>query len=468
MCAVWWQCGLCISDMYHRSVDIGYEQPTTISHTTHVVRPTLYCTRLLHVVWIVHCPPSVVDILCCSSAPPLYQITNSTAGQCGASRRHILFFHCLPFGCSMYALYIHCPLTPLLVLFLPPIYLHHVSLYYPSVTRYSTAALLVYHHLLVLLLHHSPITNWLLAGASYVIAMRLLACMQLPPSNNPLYASNTRQPVPFLSYFIFLFTATSIPPPLRPSRQPVPPGIELVWTAGRLLVKAVLLHVAVHALLWLTGGKPSSSLLSYHDVPSTAFTLLLCSLMSLLMYCTLSTVSIASTTAFSALCGAPLPPLFHTPYLASSPRSFWSLRWNTMFTRLYTTLLFRPLTTLLPSYTPPLLTPLLSALAVFLLSGLLHIHQSMAAFHLVYPSTLLFFILQFILCTVQVVVGYKDTDRNNKQLIESGWAGIIERGMLGNVENVLTLLCLNACTRWFWPPYLDGGFIQQLQSLLLI
>lgn len=370
----------------------------------------------------------------------------------------------------MRELWIHSSLLPLLVLFLLPIYLHHVSLYHPSITRYTTAALLVYHHLLVLLLHHSPIANWLLAGATYVIAMRLLTCMQLPHANNPLYAPNsTHQPVSFLSYFIFLFTATSIPPPLQLSHLTLPPVAELAWTAGRLLAKVALIHVAVHALLWLSGGKPSSSLLSYHDVPATVTALLSCALMSLLMYCTLSAVSVATTTAFSVLCAAPLPPLFHTPYLASSPRSFWSLRWNTMFTRLYTSLLFRPLAgRLTPSSNKTAIAPLLSALAVFLLSGLLHCHQSTAAFHVLYPSTFVFFLLQFVLCTVQVAVGYKDTDRISKRLIERGWAGVLERGVLGNVENVVTLLCLIVSTRWFWPAYLDGAFVEQLQSVLLV
>ena len=365
----------------------------------------------------------------------------------------------------MYTFYIHCPLLPLLVLFLLPIYLHHISLHHPSITRYTTAALLVYHHLLLQFLHHSPIANWLLAGATYVIAMRLITCMQLPHVNNPLYVAKTQQPVPFLAYFIFLFTATSTPPSTPQPSQPVlPTAAELGWTVGRLLVKVVLVHVAVHTLLWLTDGKPTSSLLSYYDVPSTAFTLLVCFHMSLLMYCTLSSVSIATTTAFSALCRSPLPPLFHTPYLATSPRSFWSLRWNTMFTRLYSSLLFRPLAAMLPSTA----APLISALAVFLLSGVLHCHQSLAAFHLLYPSTFVFFVLQSGLCTLQVMVGYKDSDRKNKQLIERGWTAVSERGMLGNVECLITLVCLNATTRWFWPPYLDGGFIQQLRSLLLV
>ena len=370
----------------------------------------------------------------------------------------------------MYELYIHCTLVPLLVLFLLPVYLHHASLRYPTTTRYSTALLLVYHHLLTLLLHHSPIANWLLAGASYVIAMRLVTCMQLPAATNPLYTP-TKQPVAFLSYFIFLFTATATPPQLQSSYVALPPASELTYTAARLLVKAALVHAAVHALLWLSGGKPTSSLFSYRDAPSAATTLLVCSLMSLLMYCTLSAVSVATTAAFSALCASPLPPLFHAPYLATSPRSFWALRWNTLFTRLYAQLLFRPLAALLsPLPHSAAVSPLLSALAVFILSGALHCHQSLAAFHLVYPSTLCFFVLQFGLCAAQVAAGYRDTDRSDKQAIERGWSvrGLVERGALGNVENAVTLLCLNLTTRWFWPPYFDGGFLQQLHSLLLV
>ena len=381
----------------------------------------------------------------------------------------------------MYAFYIHCPLIPLLILFLLPIYLHHASLHYPAITRTTTAALLVYHHILLLLLHHSPITNWLLAGATYVIAMRLLTCMQLPHNHNPLYTNHSQlQPVPFLSHFIYLFTATTTPPHIQPSLASLPPAADWVWTAGRLLVKVVLIHVAVHALVWLSGGQPSSHLLSYHSLPSTARTLLLCSLMSLLMYCTLSAVSITTTTAFSTLCTTPLPPLFHTPYLATSPRSFWSLRWNTMFTKLYTSLLFHPLAAVLLAMGTgsgssssggggkKKMAPLLSALAVFLLSGVLHCHQSMAAFHLVDGTTFVFFILQFVLCTAQVIARYKDSDRKNKRLIERGWSAVVERGVLGNVENGVTLLLLITTTRWFWPPYLDGGFIEQLQSFLLV
>lgn len=370
----------------------------------------------------------------------------------------------------MYQFYFHCPLVPLLVLFLLPIYLHHVSLRYPATTRYTTALLLVYHHLLTLLLHHSPIVNWLLAGASYVIAMRVVTCMQLPPATNPLYTP-THQPVPFLAYFIFLFTATPTPPQLQPSYISLPPTSELTHTAARLLVKVAFIHVAVHALLWLSSGKPSSSLLSYHNLPSAASTLLVCSLMSLLMYCALSAVAVATSAAFSALCASPLPPLFHAPYLATSPRSFWSTRWNTLFTKLYAQLLFRPLAELLkPLPYSAVVSPLLSALAVFLLSGALHCHQSLAAFHLVYPSTLCFFVLQFGMCAAQVASGYKDTDRRDKQAIERGWGvqGLVKRGALSKVENAVTLLCLNLTTRWFWPPYFDGGFIQQLHSLLLV
>ena len=116
--------------------------------------------------------------------------------------------------------------------------------------------------------------------------------------------------------------------------------------------------------------------------------------------------------------------------------------------------------------------PLLSAMVVFVLSGVLHMHQSMAAFHVVYPSTLVFFVLQFVLCTVQVAIGYKCTDLNHKRLLieqkYGGWASVVERGVRGNVECLLTLLCLIASTRWFWPPYLDGEFVQQLHSLLIV
>ena len=94
---------------------------------------------------------------------------------------------------KMYTFYIHCPLPLLLVLFLLPLYLHHTSLHHPHTTRTTTTALLVYHNLLLLFLHHSPIANWLLAGATYVIAMRLLTCIHLPLATNPLYTpSNTK------------------------------------------------------------------------------------------------------------------------------------------------------------------------------------------------------------------------------------------------------------------------------------
>jgi len=138
-----------------------------------------------------------------------------------------------------------------------------------------------------------------------------------------------------------------------------------------------------------------------------------------------------------------------------------------MFVQLYTSLLFRPLVKVLPVH-PRVMAPLVSACTVFVLSGLLHCHQSMAAFHSVDWSTLFFFILQFVLCTVQVAIGYRDTDRKDKRMIEHGWNAVVERGWLGNVENGVTLLGLVVTTRWFWPPYLDGGFIQQLHSLLLV
>lgn len=90
--------------------------------------------------------------------------------------------------------------------------------------------------------------------------------------------------------------------------------------------------------------------------------------------------------------------LFNAPYLASSPRDFWSRRWNMFFRDFFHKMFFRNHKSI--TY----LRSTLSALAIFAISGLLHEYTHWAIVGKVSGLNMLFFTVHGIATTGQVAM----------------------------------------------------------------
>jgi len=89
--------------------------------------------------------------------------------------------------------------------------------------------------------------------------------------------------------------------------------------------------------------------------------------------------------------------LFHAPFMASSPRDFWSRRWNMFFRDFFHKMFFRNYKSL--SY----LRATLSSLAIFAISGLLHEYVHWSIVGKLSGLNFMFFMLHGIVTTSQVI-----------------------------------------------------------------
>ena len=380
------------------------------------------------------------------------------------------------------------------VLLFAPVILHHRLLSHPRLARTSTPLIFLFYLLVFLLTHTSAPVQWYITGATYVIAMKLLAATHFSQlAHSPLYihssprpsppdtlpSDTTRSwdvpslplslhPIPLLDYVIFLFTATSQPPSNTHDSEhpPVSFSKQLVHAVPQLLLKYVALHLAVRYLAWAVPPwvQPPFAVLSLSSPSAALLTWSICAAYCVLLLSCMSALTDAAGLCFSLLSPSYRPsPFFHHPYLATSPRSFWSLRWNKAFTSLYRTLLFSPLTRLL--HCPPLL----AALCVFSLSALLHVHQAYSAFR-VWDAwgTAAFFVVNGAMCALQVALGWRDEDSRDKKGVERGvWETLTRRTWRGWVEWAVSIAALVMSTSFFFPPYMDGHFVEQLKPILL-
>ena len=193
---------------------------------------------------------------------------------------------------------------------------------------------------------------------------------------------------------------------------------------------------------------------------------------SLVLYSVMSIIASVTFTLWRLMYPSFSPaPLFYSPWLASSPRSFWSQRWNRLFTRQFHQLLFRPIKSSYSSSSSSArpLVAAAAALSVFALSGVLHLHHSLCANHRFYPETFLFFFLNGALCCLQVLVGWRDADSRDKAAVEQGWRAVLRRrDWRGWLEWLCTISVLVMSTCLFWPPYVDADFVRHAGSLLLL
>ncbi|MEK7485233.1 MAG: membrane bound O-acyl transferase family-domain-containing protein [Planctomycetota bacterium] len=110
--------------------------------------------------------------------------------------------------------------------------------------------------------------------------------------------------------------------------------------------------------------------------------------------------------------GVNVSPIFNRPFMARSPRDFWSRRWNLCFRDISYRNIFLPL--------HGHKRPLLATFLVFLMSGIVHeyIIFSSVGFS-VFGGMLIFFMLQWIATVLQTVVAKK---MGKKELMPKGLA----------------------------------------------
>jgi len=190
--------------------------------------------------------------------------------------------------------------------------------------------------------------------------------------------------------------------------------------------------------------------------------------------------------------GVRMLDLWSSPFLSTSPRNFWSRRWNNLFHRNFHNLIFKRGTSLLwrkekreeqssstitknneilqekkispqlvcNNTKPPLAITAISSMLVFLFSGLLHDEISWAAFYYSQSnysfyshfSNTIFFLIQGIACTIQVVLQkrYPILDKVPPWIAAPLFQTLI----------VLT-------SPFFLQPYFDGNFIDSFDIILL-
>lgn len=140
-----------------------------------------------------------------------------------------------------------------------------------------------------------------------------------------------------------------------------------------------------------------------------------------------------------------MPPLFNSPWSAHSLRDFWGRRWHTFYNDCFYRLGYRPIrwiVQLLFNCKPPRWLP---ALAVFVMSGIMHEYFLYAATgsQLYFGSPLPACGLQFLFFVIQVVaisIGDK----------------VFNRGMIGRIY---TVFCMAITSHLFVVPYILTGYL---------
>jgi hypothetical protein len=90
--------------------------------------------------------------------------------------------------------------------------------------------------------------------------------------------------------------------------------------------------------------------------------------------------------------------LFRTPFIASSPRDFWSRRWNMFFRDFFHKIFFKNVKNL--TY----LRSIVSALAIFVISGLLHEYVYWSIMGKVSGLKMMFFLVHGVVTTLQTIL----------------------------------------------------------------
>jgi hypothetical protein len=113
------------------------------------------------------------------------------------------------------------------------------------------------------------------------------------------------------------------------------------------------------------------------------------------LFLLLSTAADATTLLLNLLARKPIDDVWHYPFLATSPRDFWSRRWNRLCRGHFHRVVFTPILRHTGSHS-------LAAMSVFVLSGLLHDYLNLVAFHQASLANTLFFTVHGVACSAQV------------------------------------------------------------------
>jgi len=125
------------------------------------------------------------------------------------------------------------------------------------------------------------------------------------------------------------------------------------------------------------------------------------------------------------------------PFFATSPKDFWSRRWNVLFRELFHGSVFRPFFDLTKSTA-------LSAIAVFIASGIIHEMEVYLSFWEVTGENMLFFIINCFFCMIQTQLErtiHQGKDRQRK---------IYQWNLL---EWLVTLCLIVPCAHFYFAPY---------------
>lgn len=134
--------------------------------------------------------------------------------------------------------------------------------------------------------------------------------------------------------------------------------------------------------------------------------------------------------------------LFNTPFMASSPRDFWSRRWNMFFRDFFHKIFFKNVKSI--SY----VRAIISALAIFFISGILHEYVHWSILGKLSGLNFMFFMVHGVASTLQAIIQTSFPILKRVPL----WIGI-------PINTVFLALTIPL----FMGPYVESGFIKNVR-----
>ncbi|KAI8614093.1 hypothetical protein BC830DRAFT_1129028 [Chytriomyces sp. MP71] len=180
---------------------------------------------------------------------------------------------------------------------------------------------------------------------------------------------------------------------------------------------------------------------------------------SMLVYSVLEFGWFGTMFLVATMLGTPLVYMFHYPHLSTSPRDYWSYRWNFAVKELLHRLSFLQTLSVLDYFSgPPKKDPskrapashfAIASLNAFLLSALIHEYLVFLFLEHRYGENTLFFVLQAVFCFTQVqlqqMTGFGKT-----------WGKDVPGMLFGWTTTMFLLFCTSPL---FLGPYARAGFL---------
>ena len=110
-----------------------------------------------------------------------------------------------------------------------------------------------------------------------------------------------------------------------------------------------------------------------------------------------------------------MKPLFNEPWLSSSPRDFWSVRWQLMLNECFKELGYLPARNLFASFVPKKVGKIMGVLGAFGVSALIHEYLIIGDFDVWTGEHFFFFMIHGVIFILwEVAFGYENKNENVK------------------------------------------------------